>query len=173
MMTQTNKTAKRCEALAKPVASFAVFGLALVAHAVPVSATIDNTAKATGSYGALQVLSNDITVQVPVNSASSIQVTKTADDTTDVTAGQVVTYTYVVRNTGNAALTNISLADSHNASGPIPVPGGEILSDDQGTANDSSDASSNDGIWSTLAPGDAITLTATYTVTQSDVDTLQ
>jgi hypothetical protein len=31
----------------------------------------------------------------------------------------------------------------------------------------------NDGIWSVLAPGDAITMTATYTVTQSDVDTLQ
>jgi large repetitive protein len=172
-MTSATKTAKINEALAKPVASFAVSCVLLVSACTPANATIDNTANASGTVGALQVLSNDVTVQVPVNSVSSMQVTKTADVTTNVAAGQVVTYTYVVRNTGNTAVTNVSLSDSHNASGPVPVPGGEILSDDQGALNDSSDATSNDGIWSSLAPGDAITLTATYTVTQSDVDTLQ
>jgi hypothetical protein len=172
MTIQTHGIRKK-EALVKPAASAFVFCVALVCGYKTAYATIDNTANASGTYGALQVLSNDVTVQVPVNTLSSMQVTKTADDTTDVTAGQVVTYTYVVRNTGNTALNNISLADSHNASGPVPVPGGEFLSDDQGTSGDSSDATANDGIWSSLAPGDAITLTATYTVTQSDVDDLQ
>ena len=172
-MKQNKNTAKSFEALAKPAASFAAFCGSMCLLPTLASATIDNTAKASGSYGALPVVSNEVTVQVPVNAASSMQVTKTADDITDVVAGQVVTYTYVVRNTGNSVLSNISLADSHNASGPVPVPGGEVISDDVGTANDSSDTASNDGIWSTLAPGDAITLMATYTVTQSDLEALQ
>lgn len=52
------------------------------------------------------------------------------------------------------------------------LPTNETLTSDNGFANDSSDAGVN-GSWDTLAPGDEITFTATYLVTQSDVDTLQ
>jgi large repetitive protein len=161
------------EALVKPAATCVVLCCALFASTSIAFATIDNTAVVRGNYGAAPVVSEEVTVRVPVNSAASLVVTKEADDTTDVVAGQTVTYTYVIRNNGAVTLSNISLADSHNASGPVPVPGGETLSDDQGTVNDSSDAAPNDGIWTTLAPGDAVTLTATYVVTQSDVETLQ
>ncbi|MEM9333023.1 MAG: hypothetical protein AAGA53_17000, partial [Pseudomonadota bacterium] len=103
----------------------------------------------------------------------SITVTKTADDTTDVPAGQVVTYTYVVTNTGNQFISNLSLADAHGGSGPPPVPGNETLTADNDVSGDSNDSTSNDGVWDSLAPGDEVTFTATYTVTQNDVDTLQ
>ena len=174
-MAHNETTAKPCGALAKPVASFAVFCLSLSMMPHVAFATIDNTASVKANYGALEIISNSVTVQVPVGSAggSSMLVTKQADDDTDVSAGQVITYTYVVRNTGTTTLQNISLTDSHNASGPVPLPGGEIISDDVGISNDSSDATLNDGIWTLLAPGDAIKLTATYVVTQSDLEALQ
>ncbi len=102
----------------------------------------------------------------------SISVTKTADDTTEVAAGQVLTYTYEVTNSGDQVLANVSLSDVHGGSGTAPAPGSESLTTDNGTLGDSTDAAAN-GIWDTLGPGDVVTFTSTYTVTQNDVDTLQ
>jgi len=110
------------------------------------------------------------TTIVPGN--PSITVTKTADTDTNVPAGVTITYTYVVTNTGNQFISNITLTDVHNGSGPAPVPGNETLSGDAGVANDSTDAVI-DGSWDSLAPGDEVTFTATYVVTQTDIDTLQ
>lgn len=102
----------------------------------------------------------------------TISVTKTANDTTNVAVGQVITYTYRVTNTGNQVISNIALSDAHGGSGPAPIPTGETLSIDVLPLGDSSDASANNS-WDTLGPGDEVTFTANYTVTQSDVDTLQ
>jgi large repetitive protein len=164
-----------CEALPKrPVASFAVFCAVLIAISRAAFADIDSVAFAVGDYGGTPVQSNTASANVPVdNGSSGMAVTKTANDNTDVVAGQVIIYTYVVTNTGTQTLGNVSLSEAHNGSGPPPVPGTEFLSSDVGVSGDSTDATPNDGIWSVLAPGDSITMTATYTVTQSDVDTLQ
>ena len=102
----------------------------------------------------------------------SISVTKSADDTTDVTLGQVITYTYVVTNDGNQTISNIDLADVHGGSGPASTPGGEVISNDAAPLLDWSDAAV-DGVWDSLPPGDSVTFTGTYTVTQNDIDTLQ
>jgi len=115
---------------------------------------------------------DNIGITVTPTPVSTMSVTKLADDTTNVVVGQIITYTYRVTNTGNQLLSAISLADSHNGAGPAPVPGSETLSVDAAPTGDSVDAATN-GIWDSLAPGDQITFTATYTVTQSDVDTLQ
>lgn len=111
------------------------------------------------------------TVIVP--GAPSLSVTKTADDTSDVSVGQVLTYSYVVINTGNQTLSNLFLSDIHNGSGPAPSPANEALTNDTGPPGDSTDGTPNDGLWDSLGPGDEITFTATYTVTQNDIDTLQ
>jgi large repetitive protein len=100
-------------------------------------------------------------------------VTKAATPNTNLSAGQVVTYTYTVKNTGNVSIKNIALTDVHNAIGAAPVPGSEVVTGDVPPLNDSNDATAGNGVWSSLAPGDTITFTATYTVQQSDVDTLQ
>jgi len=103
---------------------------------------------------------------------STLTVTKTALPAVNVPAGTTVTYTYVVTNTGDQVLTNISLSDSHNGSGPAPIPANEVLTNDGGAPGGSSDGP-NDGVWDILAPGDEVTFTATYVVTQNDIDTLQ
>ena len=102
----------------------------------------------------------------------SITVTKTASADSNVPAGTTITYTYVVTNTGNQTISSIDLSDAHGGSGPAPDPGNETLTTDTGITGDSSDAGTN-GIWDSLAPGDQVTFTASYIVTQSDVDTLQ
>lgn len=154
-------------------------GLWLLALAMPLAgapaarADITNSATASAAYGATTVTTTPSTVAIPVAAAKpSMTVVKTASPTTGLKAGDVITYTYVVKNTGNVSIHNISLADLHNASGPAPLPKGETLTD-VAPLNDSSDATANNGIWTTLAPGDSVTFTATYTVTQHDQDTLQ
>ncbi|MEZ5812745.1 MAG: hypothetical protein R3D45_15145 [Rhizobiaceae bacterium] len=133
---------------------------------------IDNTATATGTYGGSPT-TGQISYSIDLEDVTaSLTVAKVADDTTDVTVGQVITYTYTVTNTGNVAITNVFLSDSHNGSGPAPVPGSEALLADNGTTGDSTDGGV-DGNWDTLGPQDVITFTSTYTVTQSDVDNLQ
>jgi large repetitive protein len=136
-------------------------------------ADIVNTATATGSYEGTDYLSNDSEVHVFVEASNkSMLVSKTASPNANVAAGDVVTYTYTVTNNGNVTLTTINLNDVHNGAGPAPVPQSETLSD-VAPLGDSTDATANDGVWSVLAPGDTVTLTATYTVKQSDVDNHQ
>ena len=129
---------------------------------------LDNTA----TFSSNETSPESDAASTSITAAPSIDVTKTADDTTEVAAGQVITYTYVVTNTGNQTVSSISLSDAHGGSGAAPTPSNETLTADNGDPGDSNDSGSN-GIWDTLAPGDEVTFTATYTVTQSDIDTLQ
>lgn len=115
------------------------------------------------------------TDNIPINvtpGTRSISVTKVADDTTNVAVGQTITYTYRVTNTGDQIISNITLSDAHGGSGAAPVPSGEILTNDAFPTGDSLDGGVN-ASWDTLAPGDEVTFTGTYIVTQNDIDTLQ
>jgi uncharacterized repeat protein (TIGR01451 family) len=78
----------------------------------------------------------------PPDEVPAIEVTKSADKTTAST-GDTITYTYTVANTDNVTISNISLED--DKLGPI-----------------------SDNI--TLAPGENITVTATYTVSEGDLE---
>ena len=71
----------------------------------------------------------------------------------NVVAGQVVTYSYRVTNTGNVTLSNVALTDTH-----LSASGSQSLTISGG------------GNTGSIAPGDDVTLTATYTVTQDDID---
>lgn len=154
-----------------------LFALACLAvEASRARADIINDAVAKGDYGGNTYSSPVSTVSVPVAAPiPQLVVIKTANPTSGVKAGDIVTYTYTARNAGNVTIHNISMADTHNASGPAPQPKNETLTiaGPQGASASTDDGTANNGIWGSLAPGATITFTATYTVRQSDVDLLQ
>lgn len=125
-----------------------------------------------GSYIVIQEL-----VCAPV---SSLKVTKNAlspgfqpgDDLTELPVGAVITYEYKVENTGTVPIRDIQLSDAHDGLGVDPVPGAETLDEDNFDLEDSVDGTT-DGSWDVLGPGDIIRFEGTYTVTQSDIDSLQ
>ncbi|WP_172971378.1 DUF11 domain-containing protein [Palleronia sp. THAF1] len=111
------------------------------------------------------------TETVTATQTQGVTVAKTADATQDVVAGQTITYSYIVTNTGNLRINAITLDDRHtSASGTQTLDvGQEFLETDTAPAGDSTDAVV-DGTWDVLAPGDAVLFTSTYTVTQADID---
>ncbi|MEU8388152.1 hypothetical protein [Micromonospora sp. NPDC048843] len=94
---------------------------------------------------------NSLTIPAPVLTAA-VTVVKSSTTTSITTVGQQVPYRFLVANTGGLTLTNVAVTDaqtppSSNANlGPITCP------------------------VTTLAPGASTTCTATYTVTQADLD---
>ncbi|WP_299443437.1 PKD-like domain-containing protein [uncultured Aquimarina sp.] len=102
---------------------------------------------------------NDPTI-VPLISTPSISVTKLADDDSNVTEGQIITYTYTVSNLGNVTFDEVSLTDIHSGSGSL------------GTITLQSTTGTDDGVDNDvdqLDPGTIATWTATYITTASDI----
>jgi uncharacterized repeat protein (TIGR01451 family) len=113
------------------------------------------------------------TVTVTVLPASpSMVIVKTPSTTGPVNAGDVIIYSYRVTNSGNVAITGITVSDVSNATGTLGPIANESLTGDAAPLGDSTDAAAN-GFWDSLGPGDSVTFTASYTVTQQDIDTLQ
>jgi len=109
-----------------------------------------NRAEVTGvpTEGVLGAVSGTITIPGPP-ADNNITLTKQASNDTDVTAGETITYTYVVENLGNITLDDVNVTDAHGGAGPF----GAITPVDV-----------------TLAPGASQSFTAEYVVTQADVD---
>ena len=99
-------------------------------------------------------------------------IVKTPSSAGPFSVGQVITYTYKVTNTGNVPVTNATVSDVHNGSGVFVGPGSETIFTDVAPLGDSTDAAVN-ASWDVLGVGDTVRFTATYTVTQNDVDFLQ
>lgn len=110
---------------------------------------VTNTATATGSPPSGANVSDQSTVTVTGTQSPAISIVKTANPTTVTSLNQLITYSFVVTNTGNQTLTDVGVSDPHpRLSTPSCQP--------------------NAG--STLAPGGTMTCTATYRVTQDDLD---
>ena len=86
---------------------------------------------------------------VTATRTATLGLTKTASPNTDVVAGDVVTYTFAGKNTGTTTLHNVGVTD--------PLPGLSAVSCAPVAP-------------ATLAPNATISCTATYTVTQANVD---
>jgi uncharacterized repeat protein (TIGR01451 family) len=131
---------------------------------------IDTTGQAVGNYDpgtGNVVLSATDPDAVPLNIVPLLSVSKTASPSTNVPVGTVVTYTYTVTNGGTVPIANVTLADNVTAgSGPDPVPAFSSW-----TTQNGSTVTGN--TITLLNPGAVAVFTGTYTVTQSDVDTLQ
>ncbi|GMA33448.1 DUF7507 domain-containing protein [Litorihabitans aurantiacus] len=92
-------------------------------------------------------------VTIPAGWTLGLEVVKSSDTTTVTRAGQVVTYTFVVTNTGNVSLTDVAPVETaFSGSGDLgPLSPAPV----------------------TLAPGESATFTAAYTVTREDLRTRQ
>ncbi len=112
---------------------------------------ITNTATADGTPvgGSLTPVTATETV-APEAPAPLAELTKTADKTTDLSAGDFVTYTYTATNTGNVSMTDISVSDVHAGAGTLSAVTPSTVAN--------------------LAVGDSVSFTATYEVTQADID---
>ena len=180
-MTRTNwqqfnifKRSTLCR-VALPI--FAVLSLGWTERAL---ATIDNTVTATASSptGADDVTATDTESVDVVDAVNELNIVKTATLNDEVNtngfaeAGETITYTFDVTNVGNVTLTNVGVNDTTNATNGPVIPTNEVIFVDGGAFTlDSTDAAT-DGVWDSLAPGDTVRFSATYTVTQNDVNTL-
>jgi hypothetical protein len=131
---------------------------------------LDDKISVTGDYNN-GVTTTSVTAtdrdNTPLNIVNALVVTKTPDISSNVAAGQTVTYTYTVTNSGTTPITAINLVDSHNASGPAPTPAFVAFTTNLGGSTNSGNTITK------LMPGDVAKYTATYIVTQADVDALQ
>ncbi|SHN27196.1 DUF7507 domain-containing protein [Actinacidiphila paucisporea] len=104
--------------------------------------SIDNTATATGTSDGETVTSPPSSETVPIELAPGIEVQKAVQAPGPYSVGQTVTYTYTVRNTGGAELTDVAVHDDH-------VTGITCQS-------------------TTLTPADSTTCTGTYVISAED-----
>ncbi|SDP36843.1 DUF11 domain-containing protein [Phyllobacterium sp. OV277] len=106
---------------------------------------VDNTATASGtpSRGTSPVVSNPSQTTTPIAAAPAINLVKTAGTPSGNSAGSTIVYTFTVKNTGNLPLTAVNVTDPL-----LAVPGGPV----------------------SLAPNATHVFTATYTITQADVN---
>ncbi|MCP3853461.1 MAG: DUF11 domain-containing protein, partial [Actinomycetia bacterium] len=117
--------------------------------------TIDNTADvmATPPAGPLVTAADSVSTPVSQNPVlvlvKSIEKNVDEDSSGDVTTDDTLEYGYVITNTGNVTLTNLDLDDPSIINGSLTCA---------------------PPLGATLAPGDNAVCTASYTVTQSDVE---
>ena len=110
-----------------------------------------NTATATGHFHATDITTNTSSVTIYATQSPSIQLTKSASTTSYNAVGQVITYTYTVKNNGNVTLTPPYVTDTNVDAQP------QLQS---GNANGNVQ----------FDVGESWTFTATHHVTQSDLD---
>ncbi|WP_347638922.1 hypothetical protein, partial [Sphaerisporangium sp. B11E5] len=113
--------------------------------------SVANTAVASGTPPTGPAVSSPPSaVTVTIAAAPGISLLKTASPSAATTAGQTITYSYTVVNTGNETLTGVTATDtSFSGTGTPPVISCPVT---------------------TLAPQDSTTCTGTYVVTQADID---
>jgi uncharacterized repeat protein (TIGR01451 family) len=112
---------------------------------------ITNTAHDDGiAPNGSQVSSPPSTATVAVTPAPALSVVKSASPAGTIGAGEVITYSFEVTNTGNVAIDGIAIDETaFSGTGTLSPATCPVT---------------------TLAPGEQTTCTATYTVTQADID---
>ncbi|UFU06218.1 DUF7507 domain-containing protein [Ruania halotolerans] len=115
---------------------------------------VSNTATATGTpTGGEPISSEPSTEIVEVEQIGELEMTKTATPDSATAAGEEITYSFLVENTGNITLSDLEVVDVAFTGTGDPI-----------------DIVCPDGVVAELAPGDSFVCEATYVVTQADMD---
>ena len=140
-----DKTTVTCPAtLLAPGASVTCSATYTITQADLDAGHVTNHATAKTTFSGSPVNSNQATTTVTATQSPSLSLVKTANPMTYDHVGQVITYTYVVKNTGNVTFTApVTIADNKTT---VTCPS------------------------TLLAPGASLTCSATYTITQADLD---
>lgn len=112
---------------------------------------VTNTATAAGTSPTGEPVTATDDAIVPLETSPAIGLVKTAKLEGAGAAGDLVSYRFVVTNTGDVTLFDVTIAD------PLPGLSEIAFGDWPGEAG-------------VLAPGESVTATATYALTQADVD---
>lgn len=145
---------------------------------------VSNSAHATGTSGGIDT---DSPVSGPVLTSVTadpeLAIVKTfvlqkavGNSGANAEIGDTIVYTYEIENTGNVAISSVSINDDHEGSvlatnlfveNPVTLADGPLAN--------SADASTGagtpvDGIWDLLGPGAKVNMTYTHTVTQTEFD---
>ena len=142
--TKLTPSSITCASLA-PTATCTLTGNYVVTQAdVDAGEVINTAAITTDTPGACAVAANCApTVTTPITQVASLSIDKTAQQTRYSVVGDVITYHYLVTNTGNVMVNGLSVSDDKIATVSCPV--------------------------ASLAPAASTTCTGNYTVTQADV----
>jgi uncharacterized repeat protein (TIGR01451 family) len=97
---------------------------------------------------------------VPADKDPKLEISKTADPMTYDAVGDVITYTVTLKNTGNVTIENAKITDDKTGLTNVAYKHVAVDATESGATNGSA----------TLLPGEALKMTASYTVTQEDVD---
>jgi len=108
--------------------------------------SLTNVGTATGTPPTGPNVTGTSTVTIPAKQTPSIAIKKSASVTSYSAPGTVITYTYVVTNTGNVTLNPVTVSDPMSGLSKVSCPD------------------------TSLAPTQTESCTATYTTTQKDVD---
>jgi uncharacterized repeat protein (TIGR01451 family) len=139
----------------QPATEVRATGTHVITQADVNAGAVRNTATSSATFGSTVVTGPSGQVVTPTQAgAPALSLTKDGALPAGSTgrAGDTVTYQYIARNTGNVTLTGVGVADAHPGLSPISY-----------TAWPSGDA----GV---LQPGAQVTASATYVLTQADVD---
>ena len=104
----------------------------------------DNSASATGTPPVGAVVTSTDTTSTPITRTSTLTMDKQAGTPTGNTVGSTIPYVFIVTNTGNTTVTELSISDLK--------------------------VGATDCSATTLTPGQVATCTTAYTLTQADVD---
>ena len=152
---------------------------------------IDNSAVATGDYfngtTTTSVPSAAGLASVPLDIDATLSVAKVAYEgglppalggtgtlaAADRPAGTVITYVYMITNTGNLPATSVGLNDVHDGLGTFTQPTFNSIVNTSGNSLNDDSIDGNPNQVDRLSPADVAYYTTNYTITQDDVDQRQ
>jgi uncharacterized repeat protein (TIGR01451 family) len=110
--------------------------------------SVINTATASGTPPAGPAVSTSDSAAVSIAAAPAVSLQKTVSPTAVSRVGEVLTFSFLVTNTGNITLEDVVVSDGMAGLSAVSCP----------------------GFSGVLAPGQSTTCTATYSVTQADLN---